>query len=47
MRLNCLPRPGGLLDQDGFDVWRMLQVIQALDEKDVRDAKKKPGQRDY
>lgn len=43
--LHCLPRTGGLLDQDSFYVWMMEQVIAAEREKEARDNKNKPGKK--
>ena len=31
--LHCLPKPGGLFDQDSYHVWLMEQVLAADAEK--------------
>jgi hypothetical protein len=38
--LKCLPKPGGLLDQDAYQVIVMQMVIGAQNEKQERDLKK-------
>lgn len=35
--LHCLPRAGGLLDQDSYHVWIMEQVLLAQNKKAERD----------
>ena len=37
--LHCLPRSGGLLDQDGYIVWAMQQVLIAQNERREKDKK--------
>jgi hypothetical protein len=36
---HCLPREGGLLDQDSYLVWKMQIVMAAKAEKQARDQK--------
>lgn len=38
--INCLPQPGGLLDQDAYFIFLMLAVMQADDEKAELDKAK-------
>lgn len=39
-RFRCLPDPGGLLQQDAFNVWIMQHVLAAQDEREELDSKK-------
>lgn len=39
-QLHCLPRPGGLLDQDAHDVFLMQAVLIAQEEKAELDRKR-------
>jgi hypothetical protein len=39
--LNCLPGPGGLLQQDSYYVWMMQIVLHAEAEKAQREQERK------
>jgi hypothetical protein len=42
--LNCLPRAGGLLDQDSYQVWLMQKVLEAQAERAELDRKRTESQ---
>jgi hypothetical protein len=43
-RFHVLPRPGGVMNQESYEMRRLLKALQALDEKQAEDMDKDMSQ---